>query len=275
MSLRAWVAALLLGVAAAVFVGDVAWRAAGPASEGWAEGAARDAGLPVDIVASTLLSLHHADASSGVIVEVGQDADEAQAVLAFVGRGGRTLVLGDEATADLLGAPLSSASVSDLPEGVRAELVLDADARDVLVDGRPVLRSPEGALPLLTTTRDAFIDVDEDGRATTTDVPGPFTMGLALHGGRAIVLGVQTLDRDAWRAMVRAHFQGAPLVFVEGDSRAGPFAAAALDVAHRPTVTAATLLPTLAAASLLAWPRRASRRGGAAGDAPFLPEADG
>lgn len=267
MSRRSIVSLLLVAASLAVLATTAASHAAGPARPDTPEVVARSP------LASRLLALHHASPSDGVVVQPGQDEREAAAVASFVARGGRAIVLADDATTRALGLSLARAPVRETPTGAHAKLHTTDGERDVLVEGRAILGAPADASRVLVTSAASFVDVDGDLRSTAADVPGPFLLGVQAHEGRAIVLGTTRLLAEDWRALAGPFFAGAERVHVEVDAWAAPFGAAALDVAHRPLVSLGVFMPLLAAALVVGWP--SGRRGRAIGDDRYLPEDAG
>lgn len=251
---RAGVLALVL--VAALLAGDYAWRAGPPASQSHDWSAIRalveQRGAKATYLEATWLALDTGSVDVVIVADGGRapTGEERDALARFVAEGGRALVLGEPDAAralgvEILGAPISSAT--SIPS-----------ARPVLGVGETIATSGEGS----------YLDVDGDGRASPADAAGPFPIAIALHDGRAIVVGSASLESaPLLAAEILGRLDVAQSTVALDASRdtddrmRDALLALGIDVAERSWLRIALGALLLMGAGVLSYANRAERRG--------------
>ncbi|MFA5861775.1 MAG: DUF4350 domain-containing protein [Candidatus Thermoplasmatota archaeon] len=223
---RALVPLLLLVLLCGAFAGQAAWRyrSADPGvSADWSatEILLQEAGLRPEHIESTLLAIGRGGASGLIVRANGADLtrEEVDAVSAFAQNGGRVIVLAETALAARFGMEVAPVAIHSTTGGVlRAEGV----GGPLLPAARPLLGAGD---PILSTETASFVDADGDGRASATDVAGPFTVGRRTPEGGVIVISSAdllepaSLEDAATRAYARdlfaTHFPAGAIVALD------------------------------------------------------------
>lgn len=160
-----------------------------------------ETGREAVVLRSSEVALHDAPADGRLLVVPGGGRALREAELAaverFVERGGRLLVLGDDAVAERFGARLAASPVrttGETGEGLPATgRVAGREFALAIPDARPVLDGRPGAVALARTSPATFLDANGDGVESAADAAGPFVAASADAGSRVAVVGSRLL----------------------------------------------------------------------------------